>query len=430
MRIAGVQLVPIVRRVRWSIYGLMAAALMAAAGCALIDVSETTTNRSAVVTSNVPECSTSRIQLTTPTVGLFVGISDYSDARIASTPAHTLGAAMMYSTFFDASRKHEIPEATNFLEASLRLPVGSAEAEAATRFLQIRTHNEIWAKIRRPSKSDFASSADGKWTYLGDGKLVTRAKLNQDISAAITMAERVYQANGSVLLVLYVAAHGVRSSSGEYFLQPADARIDDPSTWMSLSELLQPVRRWIEEDLAAQGNKQVLVITDTCQRDTELSSSSSVPQAKALPHWLVVVQSASPGQYAWHFPSSAQSRETVRSDKTHFGIVPGISDEKSGTFVREFRSRMSLFPLALQCGLAFARQTYDNSPKFQGESAMIGNDDLISITEESLKELLTKIPTATRGGFAQDLAVIGVNAGDTPYFLIEPKSESPKGTAP
>jgi WD40 repeat protein len=52
--------------------------------------------------------STEGLSFASPTVGLFIGVSDYGEAAKATpTPAHALGAAVMYEAFVDAAARSE-----------------------------------------------------------------------------------------------------------------------------------------------------------------------------------------------------------------------------------------------------------------------------------------------------------------------------------
>jgi hypothetical protein len=97
---------------------------------------------------------TDRLQSAFPTVGLFIGVSDYGKAaKVTSTPAHSLGAAVMYEAFLGA--------ATSAENESLGLPAynyfnGGAEAICALAF--------------SPDQSYFVSGSEDGTVTIWSGK--------------------------------------------------------------------------------------------------------------------------------------------------------------------------------------------------------------------------------------------------------------------
>lgn len=77
----------------------------ASLGCSSHSVRSTTRT---TITAQPPPPRTEGISLPAPTVGLFIGVSDYGErATVYSTPAHTLSAALMYEPFFNAAAGSE-----------------------------------------------------------------------------------------------------------------------------------------------------------------------------------------------------------------------------------------------------------------------------------------------------------------------------------
>lgn len=71
-------------------------------------IHETDTLRNVTATSNTLPYPIDNVDLTIPTVGLFIGISNYrEEAGVYSTPAHTISAATMMEPFYRASRPFE-----------------------------------------------------------------------------------------------------------------------------------------------------------------------------------------------------------------------------------------------------------------------------------------------------------------------------------
>jgi WD40 repeat protein len=208
--------------------------------------------------------------------------------------------------------------------------------------------------------------------YVGSGDPVTRTRIFESLSGSIAKAKRALKLHHRVILVVYVAAHGWIGPDGKQYLLPSDADADDPKTWISYGEFLQPIREFLaaENNASPSGDesannmsKLALVVFDTCQV-ARLNESGSFPVPDLSQRNLWVIQSTSPGRYAWHWTATQASKENITVDKeTRWGFPPPPKAQR-GLISTSLSTRMSLLPVASQKALtALAAQApKTNSP--------------------------------------------------------------------
>lgn len=121
---------------------VMVAALSAVTACTLKH--DVITNTHTALTYPPPPPSTEGLALVFPTVGLFIGVSEYGQpSTMPFTPAHTLSAALLHQAFFDAATRSEqnsrkkalgIP-ASNYFDTHTKSVCAAAFSKDGTRFI-------------------------------------------------------------------------------------------------------------------------------------------------------------------------------------------------------------------------------------------------------------------------------------------------------
>lgn len=178
---------------------------------------------------------------------------------------------------------------------------------------------------------------------VGGGGPVNRQRILASLDEQIAAAEALLARDGRVFLVVYIVAHGELTPDGRAWILPADAAAGDATTWIDYDRIADPVRRFLERARASKGADaaRALLIFDACQRGGG-GANPKTPLAAAP--GLVIVESASPGQYAWHWIPEYRRREVLLG-KSESGKV---SREKTPDTVNEFRTRISILPIASQ----------------------------------------------------------------------------------
>jgi hypothetical protein len=233
--------------------------------------------------------------------------------------------------------------------------------------------------------------------YVGSGKSVTRQRILDSLSQAIEKARRVLEIQRRVVFVVYVSAHGWLGPDGRPYLLPADADADDPKTWISYEEFLQPIYAFLAQEnkigpffdpVRGDLSRVGIVIFDTCQfpRSGELDKVPATPDLSRL--GLVVVQATSPGRYAWHWTESLTSKGNITVEKeTRWGFPPPPK-AKRGPLATSLSMNMSVLPVASQMVL-----NEKTSPP-ETEDRMISVSEWVGGTAQGVEVLLAKIPEA------------------------------------
>ena len=381
------------------------------ASCSLIDVSETDASRRLTVTQNFPSCPIDRVGFVKPVVSLSMGISDFDDSAWRSTPAHGLGANMMYELLrpkgdacLDITGR--LGRCDAFADTSIRLRPGSPEAETARYMLKLTTEVSYGMRIH-DSPSQIKPGPDGRWLYFGDGQAMTRQRLLARVRGIVGRARATADAEGGVLLVIYLCSHGIIDANGRAWLIPADASGTDSRTWVSFDEVLAPVFDMVGRDQNPDQARRAIVFFDCCQRIGAVSPSS-VRLSDTLPEpppGVALVSAVSPGQWAWHFASKMKVVGDVDASKRGLLGIPLPADEKTGHLDESYSGFMSVFPLATRCAMNMATRVFD--AQFGSDSTVMEADmtaeEWISEIQRLVAELLENDPVRRRAGGRQDV---------------------------
>ncbi len=383
------------------------------ASCGLIDVSETSASRNFSVTQNFPSCPIARVGFLKPVVSLSMGVSEFDDVAWRSTPAHGLGANMMYELLrpkgdacLDITGRFGPCDA--FADASIRLKPGSPQAEAARFMLKLTTEGAYALRIQ-DSPSRIKPGPDGRWLYFGDGEAMTRERVLSRVRGIVNRARQAAAAEGSVLLVIYLCSHGVIDANGRLWLIPSDASDTDSSSWLGFDEVLAPVFDLVNRGDNADQARQAIVFFDCCQRVApgparSMSLSDTLPDP---PPGVALVSSASPGQWAWHFASKVRVVGNVESSKRGLLGIPLPPDEKTGAIEDSHAGFMSVFPLATRCAMSRATRAFD--AQFGANTAVTEADmtaeEWLTAIPGIVDELLEDDPVRKRAGGRQDVRV-------------------------
>lgn len=369
------------------------------ASCSLIDVSGTQALREWSVKRNFPSCPIARVGFVKTVVSLSMGVSDFDDRAWRSTPAHGLGANMMYELLrprgdacLDITGKFGVCDA--FADASIRLKPGSPEAEATRFMLKLTTEGAYGLRIH-DSPSRIKPDPDGRWLYFGSGEAMTRERMLNRVNGIVSRARQASAAEGGVLLVIYICSHGILDARGRPWLIPSDASKSDSKSWLSFDEILAPVFDLVTRGGNAYQARQAIVFFDCCQRvadgfNASLSLSDTLPDP---PPGVALVSSASPGQWAWHFASKMQVVGNVEASKRGLFGIPLPPDEKTGAIDESYAGFMSVFPLATRCAMSLATHAFD---------AQFGADKTVADADMTAEEWLNEIPRMVDELLAQD----------------------------
>jgi hypothetical protein len=251
---------------------------------------------------------------------------------------------------------------------------------------------------------------DGLFNYIGKGESVTKARLLRTVSAA---ADVYSESVGGSWLVIYIAAHGGLDGAGRPYILPSDAT-ENPQSWILYDDVMKPILTVAASEPKYDHPKQVLVIFDSCQRLQESTSTPSEhwPSIDTLPSNVTIVQSTSPGQYAWHVP--AIKRETGKVEVTHesrrgFPYRPPRAPR--GEFDRTFSSYMSAFPYASRVALQALAQK--KAALGQYDNHAIALNEWLDQTQVEMRKLLGDTLTTE----SQSLSVSNVHGNS---FLFWP----------
>lgn len=353
------------------------------AGCIHYEKTETV-GTPIYVRSNFPDCRLRGLALTQPTVGLFVGVSGYETAAgVYSTPAHFIGASLVAGLFGRAGDA---------------MAPGGYAGTSLTDYLQ---RDRLPKDVTDPSK---VVSTMGYGSG-GTSEPVSRARIERAITDAIAQAEATQGARGRVQLVIYVAAHGVLGEDGEPYVLPADAAANDPATWIAYRSILASVRAFLARNVPGEPTRTALVIFDTCQ----VRKGHGTPVSLAATPGLMIVQSAAPGEYAWHWTASNvmdQHVEVVRETRLGVGLGPR---QPRGDLHWEVSSTMSVLPLANQCSLAERQRR--STPEAGSTSSVVTAGDWFAEMKRKADNYLAEIPEKQQLNRTQQISML-VTAAD------------------
>jgi hypothetical protein len=246
---------------------------------------------------------------------------------------------------------------------------------------------------------------------VGSGKPVTRERVFNALHQIIRSAE-VGSAGAGAVLVVYVAAHGWLGPDGRKYFLPSDAVASEPGTWIGFDEFLKPIRDFVS---VFAPNRAAIVVFDTCQVRLGSAAQSGNDPLKG-PEGLVVIESTSPGEYAWHWTGhmdSSVTRTTVKKKWRSTRNGKPVESAESTTV----SARMSIFPIASQWALSSlidAKRT-EASP----DERVITIDNWIFNVQSAMKELLRNIPDVAKTGHVQEIQSRNPDGGDFDLFEVE-----------
>jgi len=248
---------------------------------------------------------------------------------------------------------------------------------------------------------------------VGSGKPVTRERVFAELHKIIRRAEAGTDKNLSALLVVYVAAHGWVGPDGRNYFLPSDSDASQPNTWIAYEDFLKPIEDFVS---TSPGSRGAIVMLDACQiRLGKAAKSGGLP--KQLPENLLVIESTSPDQYAWHWTEHMDSKMwmTTLKSKTQFGIqrnAKPVSEIQNETFP----ARMSVFPVASLWALADlieAKSALDDPDK-----RVISVTNWINNTRVRMAKLLDTIPEVSQTGRRQQMQVRPSGAPNFALFQV------------
>lgn len=273
-------------------------------------------------------------------------------------------------------------------------------------------------------------SNDADLVTLGRGEPVTRARIFSALKTAIQKAEQTAHSSGeATILVVYVAAHGWIGPDGRKYLLPSDADASNPGTWIAYDDLLGPVETYLTSPSTGGGRvfnpkRGATVIFDTCQ--TRLESAQKTPVVTSAENLdnLTVIESTSPGEYAWQWTGNFTAYESTTSNKTtkQFGFTHSERPKDTQT-KSDYLTRMSMFPYASQWALNVLIK--DKGTKTVDHDRVITLGEWMSYTQLGLQRLQGQMPDVKESGHVQEVQYPFGRYASFSLFEVEPNA-SPK----
>lgn len=341
------------------------------------------------VRENMPLCDLRTLKLAVPTVGLFIGVSNYGPgAGVFSTPAHGLSAGLF-----------EDP----FSRAAVRSPKDWYKTISLA---------DVPKRVQEENLPDPAGLlANMTLGFSFSGNSVSRKQIDEALNAAIADAEAKFAQHGQVLLVLYVSAHGWLDADGEANLLPSDAAADKPATWIRYREVLDRLQAFLSRNDAAAPGRRVIAFFDTCQV-RQVRGAPGVP-LPIPPAGMTVVTSTSPGQYAWHWTGAADvsyTQQVVSETRIGFGLPPPAP---SGEIERHLRQTISVVPVAHRCALK------ELVPKLQA-GQVVTEAQWLSAVQAKASDFLRDVREMRELGARQDIVIqYDPSGGARPLFVVD-----------
>jgi caspase domain-containing protein len=398
-------------------YSWVTALIAAACTSSCISYTSTSGTTTVSVTDTFIRVHTARLKSVLPVIGVFVGVSNYGvKANVPTRPAHTISAALLYEIFYNADpnkppeselrlvRESQTHDNLQLL-ADLRL---NPRTEGALAY-PLNDISGIWDQFHpRSEKPDLMEeffprakmARDGTWPYLGEGELVSRSR----ILAALTKGLADYTKAESSLFVFYISGHGGIADDGRPYIIPADANIKERSTLIFYDEVLTLIYA-AKATRADDLDSSMLIIFDACQQlpATEVQARPILPP----PMGVTVVQSASPGQAAWHFTTSQRTtgnQEISRDFRIGFPWVPSAA--RKGPFDKKMDASVGILPMAMSYALMHYVRLYDemgSHPEMADMIPQILLDHWLEVTEDRIPDFLES------AGFARDAQIVQID---------------------
>lgn len=415
-----------VRRLRWAGTATLVAVV---SGCTSIKLHEEEILSTEESTVMRPHCviplarNLRTVRHAQPLVGLFIGISNYGIAAgYSPTPAHTISAALFREPFYltaaGDTQKNDLR-----LSSSLELDVNAELGRAAERTL--RDIGGMARELMVPAGSAAGGKVrSGPWEYMRNARRTTRQGLIEELDRTLERAEAVAQSEGNVVFILYISAHGKLGADGQAYIVPSDAIEGDLGTWIDQRLVLDRMASFLYRSRLDGRQRKAVVVFDICRVPQENAAPRlSASVARLLPINAFVVESTSPGSYAWHWTMNADTQKKVEVlSESRFGLPFPPPRAKSGVIDERFASNMSIAPLASNCAIS---EYFEPQSKAPAASATGRGDaepaytmlvsDWLRETQDWIPAFARLIPEVKETGRAQDMHV----------FIVPPMQSIP-----
>ncbi len=256
---------------------------------------------------------------------------------------------------------------------------------------------------------------------VGGGKPVTKQRILEALDRTIASARDVLRVQQRVVLVAYVSAHGWIGADNRAYLLPSDADADDPSTWIAYEDFIAPINRFLAEPReasrfadpgGADQSRLAIVIFDACQTARYPEVKDLMAAGDLAQRGLIVVQSTSPGRYAWHWTGTLESRKNITIQRERRWSFPPPPKAERGLILTNLKARMSALPVAT---LRLLKLFIDlKGLKPEGDDRMISATDWIAGTKEAVAVVLAEVPDAANPD-------LGAGAGQQVLADADPK---------
>lgn len=294
--------------------------------------------------------------------GLFVGISDFpADSKLHQNVAHTVSALFLREVFMGMNGNHG---GSSINADIVRLhPIISVARPAndpalpnldyilkEVRFDNIKYHD-------RQARKHFGPRPDGLFEVFNNQEPITRARLRHELKKSLQLYGEAVRATRRGLFVFYINTHGGFTDTGKTLLYCSDSKLADPNTAVDAEGLLDRIYALQNKLIDEEIESRMLLIVDCCRNSKAAIGESYDAAISAPPRGTAVVYSASPGQFAWHWPGMVHSNIVIHSvsSSADFVQIPLVDGHKvkqvtvparNGKVDLSYETRMSILPWA------------------------------------------------------------------------------------
>jgi WD40 repeat protein len=298
------------------------------------------------------------------------------------------------------------------LMTDLQIPVAEPESRM---LLAVLNRLDGVSEIRRVCSAQVLSGGQ-RLRHAGTGEHITRARLLSAVANAVESAKTMLNERHTAILFMYISSHGLIGSDGAPYVLPADADANKPDTWVSFSQVLEPILRFMSHLQTDEKERFAsIVIFDTCESFQTGVSPADLRSPKPQQH-LIIVESAAPGQYAWHWTLASHiTREPPESRQTPSNSTSQDRDSRA-TSETEFRTRISVLPVSSQYALSQLIKMKENASE---QDANIMASEWVANVPPLAEDLQARIQDAEQTGLRQTVKVIAEpNEPDFPLFKV------------
>ncbi len=394
------------RRIRRSWEALLgSAALACIIGCTWNVVeTNTVTTSSTVSLCLIPEVVSFR-----SVAGLFVGIGNVDDPSVFDTPAHGLGAAVSFEPFYHAFKNG--PDVAHNLRLVTDLEPPKGENPVLDRNLTTalgKLHGfgfgtkALLSMQVDGTELSLESDSRGLAGEVAPQQLqITTEKLRSELAFVANSIEHMLATEELVLLVAYISAHGLISDDGRSYFVAADSDPNQPASMMSFQEFVEEVVKVMNRHNTEDRQRVVATIFfDACRENRTGAEPLGYEQ---LPFGLIVFESASPGEWVWHWSGVDTWETSGETSERSIGSLGLRNKQPVNRRGIPIESKMSALPIAQQMALLrsqhfAARQGwYDQISEHSGYPVeeladYIFLDDWLFLTAPTVRSVLDRIP--------------------------------------